>query len=305
MSLCEILTAKFSRRLQQHVSNVDLDVLSRVPAARLAERALPHIGLIELVSAEDFTNLYDALYISMFPHEPERERSDLIVERLRDEFANSRDGLAPYRIIGIRDRKGTAIGAAQFSVLMLQGNKELAVPYLQYIYVRQENRRQDMAEILHTLVLAVTTKDARRRGIRSVPFTLFETEPSSHGNTEAARSNATKRAIIHTKAGAIAIMLRRKSDTMLITPHVQPGLEVSDPPISLVWAIRPSPALSSQPDNTIDIDSIGRTLIDAYYQSLKDEGFPERNICLAERMVVERCTDSEFLTMALCDVVVH
>lgn len=307
MSFSALLMPKFSSRLQKHITDVDLDVLSRVPATRLAEKALPHIGLIELVSAEDFSSLYDALYVSMFPHEPERERSDLIVRRLHDEFANARNGLAPYRIVGIRDKKGSAIGAAQFSVLMLKGaeDEELAVPYLQYIYVRQENRRQDMAEILHTLVLAVTTEDGRRRGIGRVPFTLFETEPSSHGLTEAARLNATKRAIIHTKAGAIAIMLRRKSDTTLVTPHVQPGLEVSDPPISLVWAIRPSPAQHLQSADTIDINRIGRTLIDAYYQSLKDEGFPERNIYLAKGIVVERCVDSEFLTMPLCDVVVH
>lgn len=303
MSLHTLLSPRLSQRLRQHISDVDLDGICRVTAARLAAKAMPHIGLIELVAAHDFAALYDALYISMFPHAPERERSELIVDRLRKDFANQRDGLAPYRVIGIRDKDGTAIGAAQFSVLMLEA--ERAVPYLQYIYVRHQNRRQDMAEILHTMVLAVATADAARHGIHNVPFTLFETEPSSHGDTEAARSNATKRAIIHTKAGAIAIMLRRKSDLMLITPHVQPGLEVSAPPLSLVWAIRWSPALTLQPDLTVDINGIGHNLISAYYQSLKDEGFPEHNICLAERMVVERCAGSEFLTMPICDVVVR
>lgn len=303
MSLGELLMPLCSERLQDHLFNISLDTLSRVSTERVAEKAVPHIGVIELVAADDFATLYDPLYISMFSH-AERERSDLIVDRLRKEFANARVGLAPYRVIGLRDKRNEAIGAAQFSVLMLEGGR-YAIPYLQYIYVRQQNRRQDMAEVLHTLVLAIASADASKNNNREVPFTLFETEPSGHGSSEAARSNATQRAIIHTKAGATAIMLRRKNDQLLITPHVQPGLEVNDPPLSLVWAVRLSPAVSSQTDAAVNISLIGPALIDAYYQSLRDEGFPEHNICTAEQIFQERRATGEFLTMPLCDVVLH
>ena len=37
----------------------------------------------------------------------------------------------------------------------------------------------------------------------------------------------------------------------------------------------------------------------AYYQSLRDEGFPEENIRLAERMVKERCEGAEWGLMPL------
>lgn len=291
-----MLASKLSKRLANHLLGIDIQRYSRVSPSRLAESALPKIGLIELVSAEDFSQLYDELYTAMFPHQGERERSSLIVERLQKEFAGCRQNLAPYRIIGIRDYEGKAIGAAQFSVLLLAGNK-YAVPYVQYIYVREKNRRQDMAELLHTLTLAVATADAAQR---TVPFELFETEPPNHGDDENRKTNATQRALIHAKAGAIAIMLRRPNDGALISPHVQPGLEIGDPPLSLVWAIRPSPATT---DKNTDIVELGLTLVAAYYQSLRDEGFPEANIRVAEEIVARRCTDCAFVTMSLNDVV--
>lgn len=293
------LASKLTERLANHISDVDVQALSRISADRLREKALPNIGTIELVSAEDFANLYDDLYVSMFPRQPERERSDLIVDRLRKEFNGQRKGLAPYRIVGIRDHDGAAVGAAQFSVLLLPGGKH-AVPYLQYVYVRQQNRRQDMAEVLHTMILAVATADAATHGDRDVPLTLFETEPAGHGEDETSRSVATQRTKIHMKGGAEAMMLRRRSDHKLISPHVQPGLEKDDPPLSLVWAIRPSP---KRTEGGIDIAEIGPSLTAAYYQSIRDEGFPENNIQLAESIVAERCIDCDFITMPLCDVV--
>ena len=296
------LASKLSQRLADHVKDVDLNLLSRLPESRFAESALPNIGLIELVFAEDFASTYDALYVSMFPHQGERERSDLITVRLQQELAGQRQNLAPYRIVGIRDHDGKAIGAAQFSVLLLPGG-EYAVPYLQYLYVRTENRRQDMAEVLHTMILAVATADAKVHDHRRVPFTLFETEPAGHGEDDASRAVATQRAMIHTKAGAVAIMLRSASDGALSSPHVQPGLEPSDPPLSLVWAIRRSPAMSAQDTDAVDIRDIGHGLIAAYYQSLRDEGFPESNIRRAETIVADRCKDRELILMALSEVV--
>lgn len=296
------LASKLSGKLANHVSGIDLQDFSRISASRLDQKSLPNIGSIELVSAEAFATLYNDLYVSMFPHQLERERSDLITDRLQKDFSGQRKCLAPYRIVGIRDHCGKAIGAAHFSVLLLPGGK-YAVPYLQYIYVRKENRRQDMAEVLHTIILAVANADAILHDDRTVPFTLFETEPAGHGEDEASRSIATQRTMIHTKGGAVAIMLRRDNDGNLISPHVQPGLEVGDPPLSLVWAIRPSPARIVIQDSNVDIAEIGSDLAAAYYQSLRDEGFPEDNIRLAETIVMQRCKGCRFITMPLCDVV--
>lgn len=72
------------------------------------------------------------------------------------------------------DSKGEVIGAAHFSILLFPDNIH-AVPYLQYIYVSPRYRRKDMAEVLHTLVLAVAEADGGGSD-KSVPFTLFETE---------------------------------------------------------------------------------------------------------------------------------
>ena len=293
------LSSKFTSGLAEHLTGINVYEFCRISASRVAQTALPHIGKIELVSAESFAKLYNELYISSFPLRPERERSDLIIDRLKKELAGEREQLAPYRIIGILDHDGKAIGAAQFSVLLLLGQR-YAVPYLQYLYVRRENRRQDMAEVLHTMTLAVSTADAKKNGDREVPFKLFETEPPGHGENEAHRAVATQRAIIHTKAGGVAIMLCRENDSALISPHVQPGLEDHDPPLSLVWVIRPSPAM---PEHSVDIDEIGPSLIAAYYQSLRDEGFPEANIQLAEQMVAQRSTGCKFVSMSLMDVV--
>lgn len=301
MSIASEIISKLSGRLKDHIQGIDLESLSRIPLVRIAEKALPNIGQIELVSAEGFATAYDELYISMFPHQAERERSDLITDRLTKEFSNQRGGLAPYRVIGVRDHNEQAICGAQFSVLLLAGGK-YAVPYLQYIYVRQQNRRQDMADLLHTLVLAVSTADATIHGGRTVPFTLFETEPVGHGNDEHSRATATQRAMIHTKAGAVALMLRRQDDGAVLSPHVQPGLEREDPPLSLVWAIRRSPALALA-DRTIDMEDIGLSLVAAYYQSLRDEGFPEANIRLAEEIVARRHRGCKFILMPLEDVI--
>lgn len=300
----KLTSRHFDSRLYSLIQNVDLQSLSRIPSSRIEERALPNIGLLELVSASAFQNDYDALYTTMF-HGGERERSDLIAQRLEDDFAGRREGLFPYRIVGIRDPKGEAVGAAQFSVLFLasENGRRYAVPYLQYIYVRSQNRRQDMSEVLHTMVLAVATAEAKLAddGDRMVPFTLFETEPPGHGTTAASQTNATERTSIHSKSGARAVMLRSKHGDGtggVISAHVQPGLEIEDSPITLIWAIRPSP-LS---DIEHDIGESGEALAAAYYRSLRDEGFPEENITLAERMVAKRVEGRGFFTMPLSDV---
>ena len=85
----------------------------------------------------------------------------------------------------------------------------------------------------------------------------------------------------------------------VISAHVQPGLEVGEGPITLIWAVRPSPAVEQE---RYEIGDLGRALIAAYYRSLRDEGFPEENIALAERMVADREKGREFFEMALADV---
>ena len=65
--------------------------------------------------------------------------------------------------------------------------------------------------------------------------------------------------------------------------------------MSLVWAVRESP----RPGREWGIEEVGADLMKAYYQSLRDEGFPEENIRLAERMVKERCEGAEWGLMPL------
>ncbi|KAK5467611.1 hypothetical protein LTS15_000584 [Exophiala xenobiotica] len=333
-----IFTPCLSPSLQSHLSScsppIDIDSHARTALPRLQATALPQIGLIELVSSpQTFTQLYDALYKSSFPRRAERERSDLITARLATQAAGTRTGLAPYRIVGIRDKNGQAIGAAQFSVLSLPLPPPLAstlsaareaifaVPYLQYIYIRPSSRRQDMSEVLHTFVLAVAAADASTMASTAsasasfsssslsttsstvsvtVPFTLFETEPPDHGDDTLSRAYAAERSKIHTSTGGIALVLRRRhGDHKILSAHVQPGLEPEDPPLTLVWVIRQSPNPASQ---NYDIKDIGKHLVAAYYRSLRDEGFPEANICRAERMVEERCKGAEFHLMPLSEV---
>ena len=288
------IQAKFSSTLSTHIGNVNWSALTRIPLNRFVNRAVQHIGQIELVSASDFTTYYDELYKATFEIQAERERSDLIVTRLEAEAAGQRKHLAPYRIIGIRDHDGHAIGACQFSVLFLPDSNH-AVPYTQYTYVRKQNRRQDMAGIMHMMVMAVTTADANRNN-RVVLFILLETEPAGHGKDKESRDWATKRTAIHTKGGAMALMLRN-SEGKLRSPHVQPGLEIGDPPLSLVWAIRDIAT------DTLQIDRLGQKLIAGYYQSLRDEGFPEENIKLAEDIVAQRSKGCEFILTDLNTVV--
>lgn len=293
-----IFEDKLSPTLRTHLAGIDLQALSRINASRLASRAIPNIGLIELVDADAFEKKYDALYVEAFPKRAERERSDLITSRLAAQFARQRDGLAPYRVVGIRDCKGEAIGAAQFSVFSLEASK-FAVPYLQYIYVRSENRRQDMSEVLHTMTLAVAVADAKHMGNRNVPFTLFETEPPGYGHDETSKAFSVTRAQVHTKGGAVAVVLNKNGKE--ISAHVQPGLEVGDPPLSLVWAVRKI----SMPGEDWKIEDVGDELMAAYYQSLRDEGFPEENIRLAESMVQERCKGSSWKLLPLDEVTFH
>lgn len=293
-----IFEAKLAPSLRSHLAGIDLESLSRISAARLAERAIPNIGTIELVDSETFATKYDFLYISAFPKRPEREQSDLIITRLAAQFVGERQGLSSYRIVGIRDPMGDAIGAAQFSVLPIEGS-QLAVPYLQYIYVRSENRRQDMSEVLHTMTLAAATADAKAMGGNTVPFTMFETDPPGYGESEESRAFSVLRARVHANGGAVTVVLERKGQQ--ISPHVQPGLEVGDALLTVCWALRPSSVQTTK----WKMEFLGVKLMKAYYQSLRDEGFPEENIKLAENMVEERCEGSNWRLMPLNEVKFH
>lgn len=291
----------FDPRLYELIKDIDLQQLSRIPSKRLRDTALPNIGMIELVSPEAFQSDYEGLFVSMF-HGGERERPELIVQRLRDEFGGRREGLNPYRVVGIRDPNGEAVGGVQFSSFMLDGCP-YTVPYVQYIYIRTQNRRQDLSEVLHTMVLAIATADAHSNGQgRTVPFTLFETEPSGHGVSHGDRETATERIKIHTKSGSQAVMLRAgKQDSepgAIYSAHIQPGLEIGESPITLIWAIRPSPAVQT----LYEINEVGRSLVATYYRSFREEKFPEQNIVIAERMAKKRMCGRDFVLMSLADV---
>jgi GNAT superfamily N-acetyltransferase len=284
--LSKTFSPKFDERIKVHLDGINLASVSRIPNERLSKTALPNLSLIELVSAETFRAKYEALYNTMF-HAGERERSDLIHTRLDEDFQGLRKGLFPFHIVGIRDHQGQAAGAAHFCVLFLPGGK-YAVPYLNYIYVRPESRRQDLSELLHTLVLGVAMADARDYAqsgrVAEVPFTLFETEPVVHGEDETKRAKAAERTMIHAKSGSVALMLKGKDGGTMISSHVQPGLDEDEPPLTLIWVLRANPAR----ELLLDGDEMGNALLEAYYRSLREEGFIERNIALAESMVAAR-----------------
>jgi hypothetical protein len=292
--MSSILEGKLTARIREHVRGIDLRSLSRIDEKRLASKAMNHIGSVELITSEAFAELYNPLYVNSFPKREERENPDLIIERLAKQDSGERSGCAPYRLIGIRDCLGAPIGAAHISALPLPGG-QFAVPYLQYIYVREENRRQDMSEVMHTLVLAVAAADAAKDN-RTVPFTFFETEMRGQGDDEESRKFSHSRTEIHDKSGGMALMLIRDGEEL--SAHVQPGLEEGDPPITLVWVIRPSPT----PGRPYDIQALARDLIAAYYQSLRDEGFPEQNIRMAEEIVQGRCKGGAFCLVPLSQV---
>lgn len=212
-----IFGVKLDPSLRVHLARIDLESLSRISTARLAERAIPNIGTMELVDSETFTTKYDSLYISAFPKGLERERSDLIITRIAAQFVGERQGLSPYRIVGTRDSIGEAIGAAQFSVLPIDGI-QLALQYLQYIYVRIENRRQDMSEVLYTMTLAVATADAKAMRGKTVPLTMFEMDPLGYRESEESRAFSVVRARVHANGGAVAIVLEKEGEQ--ISPHV-------------------------------------------------------------------------------------
>jgi len=65
--------------------------------------------------------------------------------------------------------------------------------------------------------------------------------------------------------------------------------------------LRPSPV----PGVEWRIEQLGKDLIAAYYQSLRDEGFPEENIRLAESMVEERCIGTDWRLLPLNEVKCH
>lgn len=303
--LSTLLTPLLTPALAHLLAPIPLSPLSRLPASRLHTTALPHIHTIELVSSSAFATAYAPLYTSLF-HGGERERPDLIVARLQDDAEGKRKGLAPYRVIGLRGTSGDPLGAAQFSVLHLSDQGEV-VPYLQYIYIDPAHRRQDLSELLHTLVLAVARAEGPGRAESKVPFTLFETEPPAHGDDVGARNTASERITIHARTGCLALMLRRNISTTssdssasgYLSAHVQPGLEPDDPPLTLIWVIRPNPA---HRDEVLHVNKLGPVVLAAVYSSFRDEEFPEANIALAERMAAARRTGAEFCLLELGEV---
>ncbi|QDS68887.1 hypothetical protein FKW77_007698 [Venturia effusa] len=293
-----MLRPTLSPPLRAHLVDIDIESISRLSTSRLAEKAIPKIGTIELVDSDTFATKYDSLYSASFPKRLERERSDLIITRLSAQFAGKREGLAPYHIVGIRDSDGGAIGAAHFSVLPIDGG-QFVVPYLQYIYVRSANRRQDMSEVLHTMTLAVAIADAQAMGGRAVPVTMFETDPPGYGHDDESRAFSTLRAKVHANGGAVAVVLNK--DGKQLSPHVQPGLEVGDSPLTVCWVLRPSPVQTTP----WTISDLGNKLLKAYYQNIRDEGFPEENISLAENMAEKRCEGSEWKLVSFDEVRFH
>lgn len=256
-----LLSLVLDDRLRSQIQGIDLTSLSRIPSERLAKTALPNVQCVELVPGPVYAKHYDELYRTNF-HGGERERSDLIVSRHIDGSLKQRAGLALFRIIGIRNPAGRAIGAAHFFVLFLE-NCGPAVLYLQYIYIRPENPRQDLGELLHTLVLVVAIALASVRTVRDaieISFTLCETELAFQADGGSMQGHAVDRSKIHSRSGSKALMLRRKSDGRVLSAHVRPGLEINEPPLTYKWALRAKP-----PSKLAFEKSMWRSLISAYY----------------------------------------
>ncbi|KAI5371064.1 hypothetical protein Slin15195_G019370 [Septoria linicola] len=286
----DLLKPLLDASLASIIEEVCFSTLSRVSASRLRASAIPHIGQIELVDSTAFQHEYSRLYTANFSGH-EREHPSHICERLEDQFAGRREGFAPYYIIGIRDADGTAIAAAQFSVLLPDSTRDV-IPYLQYIYVRPQNRAQLLSEVLHTLVLAVAVAVtfARRDDsqLPHVPFTICETQPE-----------ALERSKIHSKSGSQALMLKRRADGRILSAHIQPGLEPEDPPTTLVWLLRRCPGSESSSCS----DELGRALVAAYFDSLREEGIPGKNVDEAESILEARYEqDCMFCQIPLSDV---
>ncbi|KXS96206.1 hypothetical protein AC578_2823 [Pseudocercospora eumusae] len=282
-NLTQLLTPKFEDKLHRHLAGINLACISRLSTQRLKENALPAIGLIESVTGPVFERHYKPLYLANF-HGAEREHPDLIVNRLNEKHSQRRRHKFPYWIIGIRDKSGHAAAAAQFSIF-LRGRH--AIPYLQYIYVRPQSRRKDLSEVLHTMVLAIAQADAAKHGTDpapQIPFTLCESAPAIHGSDAETKAAAAERLRIHAKSGSQALM---------------PGLEIGESPLTLLWVLRANPASPL----TIADENLGKSIIASYYQSLRDEGFPEENIALAESLVEGRLSlDHEFCLIPLHEV---
>ena len=294
----DLLRPKFDSSLKHLIGDVNLTTLSRVSAARLEQSAIPNINRIEFVDSPKFLQAYNPLYLTNF-HGHERERSAIIANRLAESFAGRRTHQSPFYVIGIRGKDGKAVGAAHFSILVPES--ETVIPYLQYIYIREENRSQLLSEVLHTIVLAVSLvhhTSGLRNSATNVPFTVCETRP---GRPKAAVA-AVDTMKVHAKSGSQALMLRSKLDGRLLSAHIQPGLEMHDPPTTLIWLLRGSPASDSDL-NEDSLQSLGRALVAAYYKSLREDGVPERNVALAERVIEARYQrDCEFVQVPLSDV---
>ncbi|EME87532.1 uncharacterized protein MYCFIDRAFT_212924 [Pseudocercospora fijiensis CIRAD86] len=297
-SISELLTAKFDGALIGYLRGIDIACVSRLSTQRLKQNALPAIGLIESVTGPIFESHYTPLYLANF-HGAEREHPDLIINRLNERHSQRRRHDFPYWVIGVRDPSGQAAAAAQFSVF-LQGRH--AIPYLQYIYVRPQSRRKDLSEVLHTITLAVAMAEAAIHhpdAPPQVPFTLCETKPAVHGSNAETKAAAAERVSIHAKSGSQALMVRRKGHCRILTAHCQPGLENGQPPLTLIWVLRPNPASPL----TIADENLGKSIIASYYQNLRNEGFPEENIALAESLVEGRLElDHEFCLIPLDEV---
>ncbi|KXT08304.1 hypothetical protein AC579_2472 [Pseudocercospora musae] len=297
-NLTQLLTPKFDENLHHHLRGIDLARISRLSIERLKENALPVIGLIESVNGPIFDSHYKPLYLANF-HGAEREHPDLIVNRLNEEQSQRRPHNFPYWVIGVRDKSGQAAAAAQFSIFLRGWH---AIPYLQYIYVRPQSRRKDLSEVLHTMVLAIAQADAAKRSIDTapqIPFTLCETTPAIRGSNAETKAAAAERVQVHAKSGSQALMVRRKEHCRILTAHCQPGLETGEPPLTLIWVLRANPASPL----TIANENLGKNIIASYYQSLRDEGFPEENIALAESLVEHRLSlDHEFCLIPLHEV---
>jgi hypothetical protein len=127
--------------------------------------------------------------------------------------------------------------------------------------------------------------------------TNANTDDTNTSNTNT-NTNTTTNTATTTDTNNTNITTNTNTSNNILSAHVQPGLEEGDPPLTLVWVIRPSP----NPGKPYDVNDVGKKVVAAYYQSLRDEGFPEENISLAERIVEGRCRGRVFHLMPLAEV---
>lgn len=265
------------------------------------ERFPGRLGSVTTMKTEQAFKLYRYL----FPNKDEREETGDIKARLKVYDQGPKADGSGFFLLGITDKKRNVIGYTQGSTVpseqglfyYWQYGGVADAKYMKKNYGEDMNPREHgVLNAIHAANAATLNATAEACG-RPALGMIWESEPRGLGENAKDIQFTSKRLDIHNKAGG-RVMMGMTKDGELVNLHLQPSLGEGKEAIALHMMYRSLKYEEGEEMKRGEMNKDdARAILLAWANNFRVEGFAEKDVAAAEKVMSERIARCEKIVL--------